>query len=47
MLGMQVEKATNLPLSAEDVAMIKMLIGKLYGPLVISRAWPLLDPAMK
>jgi hypothetical protein len=30
---------------AEDVTLLKKLIGKAYGPLIVFRAWPLLDAA--
>lgn len=36
------EQATEI--SIEDVALIKKYIGKTYGPLVVVRAFPLLDP---
>ena len=39
------EKAAEL--SSEEVSVIKRLIGKLYGPLIIMRAFPLLDPNAK
>jgi len=33
-----------LALKVEDVALIKKLVGKAYGPLVVMRAWAVLDP---
>ena len=32
-------------LTVEEIALAKRLIGKAYGPLVVGRAWALLDPA--
>lgn len=34
-------------LTVEELAQIKTLIGKVYGPVVIGAAWPLLDPSLK
>jgi hypothetical protein len=34
----------QVTLSAEDIALIKKLIAKGYGTLIVLRAWPLLDP---
>jgi len=31
-------------LRAEDVALVKELVGKSYGPLVVGQVWALLDP---
>lgn len=36
----------DLVLPPEDVALLKKLIGKAYGPLIISQAWPMLDPSL-
>lgn len=36
--------ATELKLKAEDVALIKRLIAKFYGPRVVFQAWRELDP---
>ena len=32
-------------LTAEEIAIVKACIGRAYGPLVVARAWQLLDPA--
>jgi hypothetical protein len=37
--------ATALALKAEEVALVKKLIGKAYAPLIVFRAWPQLDAA--
>ena len=34
----------DVNLSAEDVTLLKELIGKLYGPLVVGQAYKILDP---
>jgi len=34
----------DFKLKVEDLALIKKLIGKAYGPMVVSGAWRLLDP---
>lgn len=37
-------KGPAVTLTAEEIALIKKLVGKAYGPLVVGRAWALLDP---
>ena len=37
--------ANNDPLTAEEVTMIKKVVGMAYGPLVVGRVAELLDPA--
>ena len=37
----------KLPLSVEDVALLKRLIGSAYAPLVVGRANEILDPPAK
>ncbi|MBV9971363.1 MAG: hypothetical protein JO228_15380 [Xanthobacteraceae bacterium] len=44
-LATRIHGATKLSLKAEDVTLLKKLIGKAYGPLIVFRAWPLLDAA--
>lgn len=44
-LAMKVTGAAKLQLVAEDVVLIKERIAKGYGPLVVGRAWQLLDAA--
>jgi hypothetical protein len=44
LLAMRVYGGGKVVLNAEDTALIKRLIAKGYGPLVVLRAWPLLDP---
>jgi hypothetical protein len=43
-LAMRVKDDPNAVLTAEQVAKIKKLVGKLYGGLIIMRAFPMLDP---
>lgn len=43
-LGQGLRGATDLKLKAEDVALIKKMVAKLYGPLVVRDVWNLLDP---
>jgi hypothetical protein len=46
-LARKIYKAKNAILTAEEVATIKDRIGKVYPPLIVGAAWPLLDPAVK
>lgn len=36
-----------LDLTSEEVTLVKSVIGKMYPPLIVLRAWRLLDPAVK
>lgn len=36
--------AGEVKVKAEDIALMKKLVAKLYGPLIVYRAWQLLDP---
>lgn len=38
---------SRLDIMAEDVALLKDAIGKAYAPLVIKRAWDILDPKVE
>jgi hypothetical protein len=44
-LAMKVTGAKKLGLAAEEIAVLKERIGKAYGPLIVGRAYQLLDPA--
>jgi hypothetical protein len=46
-LAMKIKDGGEVALSAEDIALLKKLIGKIYAPLVVGRAFPLLDPGEK
>lgn len=45
MLAMKLENGGAEQLKAEEIAEIKKLIGKAYGPWEVAQAWRLLDPA--
>lgn len=44
MLALRIEADPHARLTAEEISTVKKLIAKAYGPLVVARAWPLLDP---
>ena len=44
-LAARIHAATSLCLKSEEITLLKKLIGKAYGPLIVFRAWPLLDAA--
>ena len=45
-LATKIEKATKtLDLTTDEVTLLKTLIAKAYGPLVVGEAWAVLDPA--
>jgi len=44
-LGLSVLHSSGATLTAEEVALIKKRIAAIYGPLIVARAFPLLDPA--
>ena len=44
-LGMRVYKSDSVALSSEDITLLKRLIAKAYGPMIIYRAWKILDPS--
>jgi hypothetical protein len=46
-LAMELRRGKKETLSAEEIAVIKRLIGKVYGPDVIMQAYPILDPDEK
>jgi hypothetical protein len=45
MLGTKLYQGGEIPLSAEEVAMVKAAIAAAFPPLIVYRAWLLLDPA--
>lgn len=47
LLACKVRDDVAAELKSEQVALIKKVIAKLYGPLVVYRAYPLLDPQEK
>lgn len=44
-LALRVHKAQAAELTADEIKLIKDLIGKGYGPLIVGQAWQILDPA--
>ena len=44
-LALSVYRSAGAQLTAEEVALIKKRIAAVYGPLIVARAFPLLDPA--
>lgn len=46
-LGQGLVGANDIKLKAEDIALIKKLIAKLYTPMVVYQAWNTLDPKDK
>jgi hypothetical protein len=46
-LALRIHKDGKTSLTAEDVALLKKLVGKAYGPLIVVKTWALLDPAQK
>lgn len=46
-LALSIYKSTGAELTAEEIALIKRQLAKSYGPLVVARTFPLLDPAVK
>ena len=47
MLAVEVRDNAAAELKAEKVTQLKKVLAKLYGPIVIYRAYPLLDPQEK
>lgn len=47
-LGTKIATATgDITLTAEETTKVKDAIGKTFGPLVVYRAWSMLDPGQK
>ncbi len=46
-LAMRVYTEKEIDLDIDELKMIKDLIGKIYGPLVVGRAYQILDPKQK
>ena len=44
-LAMRIHAQEGLPdLQAEDVVLLKELVGEMFGPLVVGQVWEILDP---
>jgi hypothetical protein len=46
-LANKVNGGKDVNLTAEELSLIKKLIGKGYAPLIVGQVWMMLDPAMK
>ncbi len=46
-LAMKAREGQPMTLTAEETSVIKKLMGKLYGPVIVMQAFPLLDPSEK
>ena len=46
-LAMRIRNAKDISLTAEEIALLKKIIGRSYGPLVVGRAYPMIDPGEK
>lgn len=46
-LAMRIKDDKAATLTADEVAVIKRLLGKLYGPIVVMQTYPILDPNAK
>ena len=46
-LALAVNSNADHDFSVEDVALMKNRIGRGFGPVVVGRAWQMLDPAVK
>lgn len=44
LLAQRIVTSESVDLTAEDIALIKHLVGKGYGALVVGRVWAALDP---
>lgn len=44
MLAQRIVTAEQVDLIAEEIALIKLLVGKGYGALVVGRVWAAIDP---
>lgn len=43
-LALKITDEDEPDLKAEDIVLIKKLIGKMYGPVIVGRVWAILDP---
>jgi hypothetical protein len=46
-LALSVLHSTGADLKVEEIALIKKRIAAVYGPLIVARTFPMLDPATK
>jgi len=43
-LALKITDENEPSLTVEDIALVKKLVGKMYGPVVVGRVWAILDP---
>lgn len=43
-LALKIMDSDEPDLEAKEVVLAKEMIGKMYGPVVVGRTWPILDP---
>jgi hypothetical protein len=44
LLALKVHQGRDAGLTADETALIKKLVAKLYGPLIVGRVWAIIDP---
>jgi hypothetical protein len=44
MLGTKLANAGEETLTAEEIALVKKVVGQAYGPFIVVQAWQMLDP---
>lgn len=43
-LALKIMDANEPDLGAEEVVLVKKVVGKMYGPVVVGRVWAIIDP---
>ena len=43
-LAMKIHEHDATDMTAEEITLVKKVIGEAYGPMVVGRAWEMLDP---
>lgn len=44
MLAQNIQEHRDYSMTSEETELVKKLVAKLYGPLIVGQAWALLDP---
>jgi hypothetical protein len=44
-LAAKLQASKDVELTADDIALIKNLVAKAYGPMIVGQVWAILDPA--
>ena len=44
-LAMKIQATHDIELTADDIALVKSLVAKAYGPMIVGQVWSILDPA--